>query len=79
MEQVIHERNKLNIDVSTLQDETNFKQSVLFSAVMIKDEKNSQKMIKIFVEDMKVPASQPDSLNQTPLYYAARDGHNAVI
>jgi hypothetical protein len=46
---------------------------------MIKDEKSSLKMIKIFVEDMKVSASQPDSLNQTPLYYAARDGHNQVI
>lgn len=33
VEQVIQERNKLNIDVATLLDETNFKQTVIFSAV----------------------------------------------
>ncbi len=32
-------------------------------------------MIKVFIE-MGVRADYADSLNQTALYYAAREGHN---
>jgi hypothetical protein len=50
----------------------------MFSASLIKDENAAIAMMKIFV-DMGVQASKPDALNQTPLYYAARDGKNQVI
>ena len=35
-------------------------------------------MIKIF-KDLGVVCNQKDSLSQTPLYYAAREGHKTVI
>lgn len=50
----------------------------MFPAVVIKNENSSLAMVKLFLE-MGVKASQPDNLLQTPLYYAAREGHNQVI
>lgn len=59
-------------------DEANFKQTPIFSAAVIKDENASLEMARILTE-MGVKASQPDTLNQTALYYASREGHNRVI
>jgi len=50
----------------------------MFSAACIKNEKDSLGMMKAFVE-MGVKANQTDELNQTALYYAAREGHPEVI
>jgi|SanBayMetagenome_1026888.scaffolds.fasta_scaffold16941_1 ankyrin repeat protein len=35
-------------------------------------------MVKALTE-LRVDPAQPDSLNQTPLYYAVREGHSDVI
>lgn len=42
---VMQERERQGIDVATLADEANFKQGVMFSAAVIKDEQNSLKMM----------------------------------
>jgi ankyrin repeat protein len=47
----------------------------MFSAAIIKDENSSLQMVKVFTE-MGVKPNFLDSLNQTPLFYAAREGHN---
>ena len=49
IDQVISERNKLAIDVTTLVNEANANQTVMFSAVLIKDESQALAMLKIFV------------------------------
>lgn len=46
---MVAEKNKLGIDVANLYDETNFKQSPIFSAAVIKDENNSLEMMKVIV------------------------------
>lgn len=74
----MQERDKLGLDLVQLVDENNQKQNVIFSAVQVKDEVSSLKMVKLFHE-MGVKCNQPDSLNQTPLFFASRDGHNSVI
>jgi ankyrin repeat protein len=74
IDQVLAERNKLGIDLANLVDEANYKQNCIFYATVIKDENAAIEMAKIFV-GMGVKPNQTDTLNQTPLYYAARDGH----
>jgi len=46
----MQERERQGIDVATLKDETSWKQNVIFSAVVIKDEKQAIEMIKLFLE-----------------------------
>jgi ankyrin repeat protein len=41
LDSVIQERNKLGIDVANLLDENTWKQNVMFSAAIIKDENSS--------------------------------------
>jgi hypothetical protein len=59
---VIQERNKLGIDVANLLDENTWKQNVMFSAAIIKDENASLQMVKVFTE-MGVKPNFLDSLN----------------
>lgn len=75
---MLAERNKIGIDVSTLVDEANFKQNPIFSAAVIKDENAAIEMAKILTE-MGVKPNMPDSLNQTALYYASREGKLNLI
>lgn len=66
------------VDVSLLKDEQNFQQTAMFSACVIKDAAQSLAMAKA-LSDFHLDPRQPDSLNQTPLYYAVREGHADVI
>ena len=50
----------------------------MFSAVVVKNENVSLEMLKIF-DEMGVKCNVPDTLSQTPLFYASREGHNNVI
>lgn len=66
------------VDVSLLKDEQNFQQTAMFSACVIKDAESSLAMAKALF-DLNVDPKQADSLNQTPLYYAVREGHKDLI
>lgn len=66
------------VDVSLLKDEQNFDQTAMFSACVIKDEAQSLAMCKSLCE-LNLDPRTPDKLNQTPLYYAVREGHVSVI
>lgn len=50
----------------------------MFSACVIKDAASSLAMVKALAE-LHVDPRKPDSLNQTALYYAVREGHSDVI
>lgn len=50
----------------------------MFSACVIKDPSSSLAMAKALAE-LGVDPKQVDSLNQTPFYYAVREGHFDVI
>jgi len=64
--------------VANLSDEANFKQNPIFSATVIRDENKAVEMAKILT-DMGVKPCTPDTLNQTPLYYSAREGKNNLV
>ena len=68
------EINRLGIDVSSIIDDTSFKQTPCFAAATVKSDEASLKIIKIFQEH-GVDPSKPDNLGQTPLYYASREGN----
>lgn len=50
----------------------------MFSACVIKDSAQSLAMAKMLC-DFNVDPKQPDSLNQTTLFYAVLKGHTEVI
>jgi ankyrin repeat protein len=50
----------------------------MFSACVIKDSAQSLAMAKMLC-DFNVDPKQPDSLNQTALFYAVLKGHTEVI
>ena len=45
----------------------------MFSTSLIKSDDLSVRMAKV-LKELGVKPEQPDNLNQTPLYYAAREG-----
>jgi len=67
-----------SIDIAHLKDEQNFGQSAMFSASVVKDSEAAFAMA-IALHEQGVNPGQPDSLNQTPMYYAVREGHFALI
>ena len=68
-----------NIDVSTVVDEAkNFSQTLIFTACVIRDSATSLKMIKVLVE-LGVDCKKEDTLKQTALFYASREGLTDVI
>jgi ankyrin repeat protein len=75
---VVQERSRNGIDLGSLFDEANFKQSLMFNVAHIPEDNQAVKMARV-LKDMGVQTSQPDTLNQTPLYYAAREGKNQLI
>jgi ankyrin repeat protein len=50
----------------------------MFSTSLIKTDEHAVKMARV-LKDLGVKADQPDSLNQTPLYYACREGKLQLI
>jgi ankyrin repeat protein len=78
IDQVLFERNRSGIDIGTLVDDANFKQTPLFSAALVPDDSHSLQMARA-LKDMGVNPTQPDTLNQTTMYYASREGKNQLI
>lgn len=68
----------MGINVSQLYDEQNLKQNALFSACVVKDKNNSLRIVQYFLAQ-GIPATQQDTLNQIPMFYAAREGHIEVV
>ena len=50
----------------------------MFSAVQVKDDKQAIEMTKYLIEVGKCDPKRIDSLNQTCLFYVARDGINEL-
>ena len=68
-----------NIDCSTVIDEAkNFSQTPIFSACIIPDHDLAFRMINVLVE-LGIDPVKEDSLKQTPLFYAAREGNAKLI
>ena len=63
-----------NIDVANLRDDLNFQQTLVFNACVNKDEKIAVQLVQLLV-DMKVDPCTQDTLKQTCIYYAVREGH----
>lgn len=78
LDQVILEREKLALDLTQLVDENNQRQNVMFSASQVKDDEMALRLVRYFHE-LGVSCNQPDSLNQTALYFASREGLNNTI
>ena len=76
VDEVIRIIRESNIDVTQIQDEAkNFNQSPMFAASVISDKEVAFKMIKVLI-DLGISPLKEDSLKQTPLFYAAREGFN---
>ena len=68
-----------SIDVANVIDEPrNFSQTLVFSACIIPDKDVALQMIKVLA-DLGVDPLKEDTLKQSPLFYAAREGNSAVI
>lgn len=50
----------------------------MFTVSLIPEDNQSVQMAKV-LKEMGVSPSQPDTLNQTTLYYAAREGKSGLI
>jgi ankyrin repeat protein len=64
--------------VGSLLDEANFKQTPMFSTSLIKSDDQAVRMARV-LKELGVKPEQPDNLNQTPLYYASREGKLQLI
>ena len=70
---------EFNIDVTQVVDEAkNFAQTLIFTACVVRDPETSLKMIKMLVS-LGVDPQKEDSLKQTSLFYASREGLTNVI
>lgn len=78
VESFLAEANKYDVELRDVQDLSQFKQNLIFSAICAPDEDQAIAMIKLLVE-RGIDILQKDTLNQTPLYYAARDGKLKLI
>lgn len=68
-----------NIDVKQLIDEPkNFSQNPIFAACIASSHENGYRMVKA-LSDLGCDPLFNDSLKQTPLFYASRDGNNQII
>ena len=54
-------------------DEANYKQTPMFSTSLISDDAHAVRMAKV-LKEMGVNPAQPDTLNQTTMYYCCREG-----
>ena len=79
VEEVIRMIRESNIDCANLVDEPkNFSQTPIFSACIVPDKELAFKMIKVLTE-MGMDPIKEDSLKQTPLFYASREGNTEAI
>ena len=68
-----------NVDVRCVIDEPkNFSQTLIFSACVVPDHQKAVAMVKMLTS-MGVDGAKEDSLKQTPIFYASREGKNEVI
>ena len=68
-----------NIDISIVFDvKDKFCQTPIFTAATIPNHELSFRMIKVLAE-MGVSPCTDDTLKQTPLFYACRDGNNLAV
>lgn len=71
--------SEMNIDVTTVIDESkNFSQTLLFTACVIRDPEQSSKMVQLLIS-LGIDPKKEDTLKQTPLFYAARQGNQETI
>ena len=77
IEEIITSIEQMGIDVTHI-FEKDYKHNVIFKCLAITDEEAMLKLIQIFI-DRGVPANYTDTLGQTALYYASRDGRNEVV
>jgi ankyrin repeat protein len=77
IDSVVSEMERNGIDVVSIVDNI-FESNVISSACTIKNEDSSLKMVKLFLQ-LGVKVNQSDKLTQTPLFYAAKEGHLSVI
>ena len=69
-----------NIDVASIMDEQqNFCQTLAFSACIVPDKDTAFIMLKALVKDFGFDPMKEDTLKQTPLFYAAREGKANII
>lgn len=74
----LNEASSIDFEIRDVIDVGQFKQNLVFSAITIQDEDKAIAMIKALVEK-GVDLLARDTLNQTPLYYASRDGKTKLI
>ena len=77
IEQLKAEQAKMGINVAFLVDD-GYKHNAIFYAAQIKDDQISTRMVEWLIEQGVDPLF-PDSLNQTALFYACRDGKTALV
>ena len=69
-----------NIDVASILDEQKaFYQTLAFSACIVPDKELAFEMIRMLVVDFGVNPTKADTLKQTPLFYAAREGNAKIV
>lgn len=73
IDQVLQEHRVHNYDIGSLLDEANYKQTPMFSTSLTKNDGIAVKMARI-LRELGVKPDQPDTLNQTALYYGSREG-----
>ena len=78
IDQVLQEHRVHNYDVGSLLDEANYKQTPMFSTSLIRNDGEAVRMARV-LRELGVKPDQPDTLNQTALYYASREGKLQLI
>ena len=71
------EQEKIGISVAFLYDE-NYRHNAIFYATLIKDEAVSLKMVE-YLLTQGVDPTVNDTLNQTALFYASREGKPSLL
>ena len=79
IDEVVRLVRENNLDINQVRDEQkNFYQSPMFAATVLSDKEQAFKMMQMLVNLGLNPLNE-DSLKQTPLFYACRDGFNQAI
>ena len=79
IDEVVRMVQESNIDVTSVVDEAkNFNQTLIFTACVIRDPELSLKMIRMLVS-LGLEPTKEDTLKQSPLFYASREGLTNVI
>lgn len=63
---------------AVIDEPKNFSQTLIFSACVVPDKATAFNMLKMLT-DLGVDGSKEDSLKQTPIFYACREGNNEAI